>query len=293
MSPSGNSGGNSFRLVSSRKSCPNCDKSKFTVISSRDFYSIFGKMISSRRCCINRSPADVKKTNANQLQETSDFPNKIEKIGRNANVTLISSNKLHNFNGRAISSRLVMEIGSTTTKVAFEVKEASKIEFVEKRKINELNPTVKHTSAKESTTSKLSTIKEAQEDDGKMNIGHSIEAYQWNGIQNMIRPSTYSKHQKETFVIGKSKKTQGNSLSGSNDKPPMAVIPSTKKKKNRCHKCSKNVRLSGITCKCKGLFCAVHRYTDMHDCNYDWIADGIKEIAKNNPLVIGEKVSKI
>ena len=43
-----------------------------------------------------------------------------------------------------------MEIGSTTTKVAFEVKEASKIEFVEKRKIGEFNPTVKHTSTKES-----------------------------------------------------------------------------------------------------------------------------------------------
>ena len=82
------------------------------------------------RCCINRSPADVKKTNANQFQETNDFPNKMEKIGWNANVTLIPSNKLHNFNGRAISSRLIMEIGSTTTKVAFEVKEASIIEFV-------------------------------------------------------------------------------------------------------------------------------------------------------------------
>jgi len=34
-----------------------------------------------------------------------------------------------------------------------------------------LNPTVKHASRKESYTSKHSTIKEASEDDGKMNIG--------------------------------------------------------------------------------------------------------------------------
>jgi len=51
----------------------------------------------------------------------------------------------------------------------------------------------------------------------------------------MIRRNTNAKHPKETFVIDKSKKTLENSLSGSNDKPPIAVIPSTKKKKNRCH----------------------------------------------------------
>ena len=32
---------------------------------------------------------------------------------------------------------------------------------------------------------------------------------------------------------------------------------------------------------------------DIIDCNYDWIADGVREIAKNNPLVIGKKIAKI
>ena len=66
-----------------------------------------------------------------------------------------------------------------------------------------------------------------------MNIDHSVEAYQWYGIQNMIRPNTNAQHPKETVVIDKSKKTQENSLSGSNDKPPMTVISM----KERCITC--------------------------------------------------------
>ena len=43
-----------------------------------------------------------------------------------------------------------------------------------------------------------------------------------------------------------------------------------KKKKNRCQSCKKKVGLTGFTCRCGGLFCSIHRYSDKHDCSFDY-----------------------
>lgn len=67
----------------------------------------------------------------------------------------------------------------------------------------------------------------------------------------------------------------------------------TKKKKNRCMSCKKKLGLTGFACRCGGLFCAIHRYTDKHDCSFDYKAMGEKEISENNPLIVAEKVAKI
>lgn len=101
----------------------------------------------------------------------------------------------------------------------------------------------------------------------------------------------------------------------------------SKKKKNRCGICRKKVGLtgtqqteypcsltnlyivytwiiiwicslsfdliSGFECRCGGLFCAVHRYSDEHNCTYDYREHGAQEIRRNNPVVVGEKIQKI
>merc|ERR1712038_2195273 len=67
----------------------------------------------------------------------------------------------------------------------------------------------------------------------------------------------------------------------------------TKKKKNRCFSCKKKLGLTGFSCRCGGLFCAVHRYSDKHDCNFDYKAMGEKEISEANPLIVAAKVAKI
>lgn len=53
------------------------------------------------------------------------------------------------------------------------------------------------------------------------------------------------------------------------------------------------IELSGFECRCGGLFCAVHRYSDKHDCKFDYKEMGAQEIRRNNPVVVGEKVQKI
>ncbi|XP_037951938.1 AN1-type zinc finger protein 6 [Teleopsis dalmanni] len=67
----------------------------------------------------------------------------------------------------------------------------------------------------------------------------------------------------------------------------------SKKKKNRCAECRKKVGLTGFECRCGGLFCAVHRYSDKHDCTFNYREHGAQEIRRNNPVVVGEKIQKI
>jgi len=37
----------------------------------------------------------------------------------------------------------------------------------------------------------------------------------------------------------------------------------------------------------------VHRYSDKHECKFDYKEMGAQEIRRNNPVVVGEKVQKI
>jgi len=66
-----------------------------------------------------------------------------------------------------------------------------------------------------------------------------------------------------------------------------------KKKKSRCLSCKKKVGLTGFTCRCGGLFCSIHRYSDKHECGFDYKALGAEEISRSNPVVVAQKVAKI
>jgi len=69
--------------------------------------------------------------------------------------------------------------------------------------------------------------------------------------------------------------------------------PAKKHKKNRCTVCKKKLGLTGFDCRCGGQFCSVHRYSDKHNCTFDYKALGEKEISGNNPVVKAQKVAKI
>ncbi|KAG6438461.1 hypothetical protein SASPL_103404 [Salvia splendens] len=62
---------------------------------------------------------------------------------------------------------------------------------------------------------------------------------------------------------------------------------------NRCSGCSRRVGLTGFRCRCGELFCADHRYSDRHDCSYDYKTAGREAIARENPLVRAAKIVKI
>lgn len=62
---------------------------------------------------------------------------------------------------------------------------------------------------------------------------------------------------------------------------------------NRCTTCRKRVGLTGFNCRCGNMFCAVHRYSDKHECQFDYQTAGREAIAKANPVVKAKKLDKI
>ena len=62
---------------------------------------------------------------------------------------------------------------------------------------------------------------------------------------------------------------------------------------NRCLTCRKKVWLTGFQCRCGGTFCSMHRYTDSHQCTFDYKTAAREQIAKQNPVVMAEKINKI
>lgn len=62
---------------------------------------------------------------------------------------------------------------------------------------------------------------------------------------------------------------------------------------NRCATCRKRVGLTGFNCRCGNLFCASHRYSDKHECPFDYRTAARDAIAKANPVVKAEKLDKI
>ncbi|XP_076855146.1 AN1-type zinc finger protein 5a [Brachyhypopomus gauderio] len=76
---------------------------------------------------------------------------------------------------------------------------------------------------------------------------------------------------------------------GEDGKSPDASKP----KKNRCFTCRKRVGLTGFDCRCGNLFCGIHRYSDKHNCTYDYKAEAAAKIRKENPMVVADKIQRI
>ncbi|PSR86841.1 Zinc finger A20 and AN1 domain-containing stress-associated protein [Actinidia chinensis var. chinensis] len=62
---------------------------------------------------------------------------------------------------------------------------------------------------------------------------------------------------------------------------------------SRCTTCKKRVGLTGFKCRCGNLFCGSHRYSDKHDCPFDYRTAARDAIARANPVVKAEKLDKI
>lgn len=50
---------------------------------------------------------------------------------------------------------------------------------------------------------------------------------------------------------------------------------------------------SGFDCRCGNLFCGIHRYSDKHNCPYDYKAEAAAKIRKENPVVVADKIQRI
>uniref|UniRef100_A0A7S0VJ25 AN1-type domain-containing protein n=1 Tax=Hemiselmis tepida TaxID=464990 RepID=A0A7S0VJ25_9CRYP len=74
------------------------------------------------------------------------------------------------------------------------------------------------------------------------------------------------------------------------DEPPAEPV---KKGPTRCASCCKKVGLTGFVCRCGHTFCGVHRYSDKHECTFDYKQAGREALSKANPVVEAAKLEKI
>ncbi|CAH9096283.1 unnamed protein product [Cuscuta europaea] len=62
---------------------------------------------------------------------------------------------------------------------------------------------------------------------------------------------------------------------------------------SRCMACRKRVGLTGFECRCGNVFCGAHRYSDKHDCTFNYHKEAQDAIARANPVVKAGKLNKI
>ncbi|XP_004510979.1 zinc finger A20 and AN1 domain-containing stress-associated protein 5 [Cicer arietinum] len=74
---------------------------------------------------------------------------------------------------------------------------------------------------------------------------------------------------------------------------PQTTSSEAKRAVNRCSGCRRRVGLTGFRCRCGDLFCSEHRYSDRHDCSYDYKTVGREAIARENPVVRAAKIVKL
>lgn len=68
-----------------------------------------------------------------------------------------------------------------------------------------------------------------------------------------------------------------------------------KKKEGRCpvEGCRKKIGLTGFECRCGSVFCSIHRYSDAHNCDFDYKALARDQISAVNPTIVASKFHKI
>ncbi|PHT28408.1 Zinc finger A20 and AN1 domain-containing stress-associated protein 8 [Capsicum baccatum] len=77
------------------------------------------------------------------------------------------------------------------------------------------------------------------------------------------------------------------------DLPSQISQVKSKEGLKKCTDCRKRVGLTGFSCKCGDLFCAVHHYSDKRNCPFDYRNAGQNAISQAKPIIIAEKLNKI
>ncbi|XP_073662321.1 AN1-type zinc finger protein 5 isoform X2 [Tursiops truncatus] len=81
---------------------------------------------------------------------------------------------------------------------------------------------------------------------------------------------------------------------------PVAALPVTQQmtemsisREDKITTAKTEVSEPGFDCRCGNLFCGLHRYSDKHNCPYDYKAEAAAKIRKENPVVVAEKIQRI
>ncbi|KKN19439.1 hypothetical protein LCGC14_0945690 [marine sediment metagenome] len=86
--------------------------------------------------------------------------------------------------------------------------------------------------------------------------------------------------------------TFNRSTPASEQPPSLTTAINESKQTNRCLVCNKQLGLLPFTCKCGALTCGRHKWPE-HDCTYDYRAEALDRLKKDNPVVVADKLIRI
>jgi hypothetical protein len=78
-------------------------------------------------------------------------------------------------------------------------------------------------------------------------------------------------------------------------KPNGAEKPKESEKPKRCQHdgCKVKLMLADFACRCKNFYCSQHRFSEAHNCTFNYKNNGLDILAKEMQPVIGTKINKI
>jgi len=115
-----------------------------------------------------------------------------------------------------------------------------------------------------------------------------------SSIENIVNgASSKSKEALTTSPINVNRGSVEAKVLASSNSSDGQASETKKRRPSRCTTCNKHVGLTGFSCRCGNMFCATHRYSDKHNCPFDYRAAAQTAIAKANPIIKAEKLDKI
>lgn len=60
-----------------------------------------------------------------------------------------------------------------------------------------------------------------------------------------------------------------------------------------CWNCSKKAGMMAYKCKCEYTFCKKHRLPESHSCEFDFVNEGKRVLAKANPNCMTDKIERL
>jgi len=110
-------------------------------------------------------------------------------------------------------------------------------------------------------------------------------------LKSIQKPDTENTREPNPEMESSVFETSSPKIADIEDPNPTSSKPK-KAKKAKCGVCKKKLGLTGFDCRCGGLFCPTHRYSDKHECGFDYEKLGKEQLRKANPVVGDEKIVK-
>ncbi|CAH2274600.1 AN1-type zinc finger 6 isoform X1 [Pelobates cultripes] len=153
-------------------------------------------------------------------------------------------------------------------------------------------------SEAENTENRIAETNETQDCTGRFSDkGFSFSSIEKGGSQRSVLEEGSRRGKRKLnetdLTLESTNAASADSPQNSSEEQERSPVKAKLKKRNRCFMCRKKIGLTGFECRCGDVFCGTHRYSDVHNCSYDYKADAAEKIRKENPVVVGEKIQKI